>query len=307
MISQKKQPTIQPSTSTMVPSLPIVPSAPVSPPKKPLPTTASLVPVVVAATHQAPPTTSLTLAVATNVLAPQQFNITNGTQQTNIPFGTVRHEILTSTGEHAIYISLEPPGGTKYWLQLSGFVPVAASLGNIESGDISLPVIKEYKTLADIPPQHLMRPQYQPRHQQHQHHQHNNYESEYHHAAVSEDVTALDRTNAPFIDVCDVCALALHSSNDSVSTCSTCHLSVHHACYGLAYGNKGSNDKKNWTCTSCSACNDSKSSDAVTPPKCVFCDQTVGMMKKTTDGKTWAHSKLMLFYYFFKTINNNIN
>jgi len=207
-----------------------------------------------------------------------------------IPHGTVRHEVLALTGEHTVFIAIEPPGGTKYWLQLSGFIPSVVRGFTQATGNVYAPTIRSGRTYADISNRRQYRKMYSNIHP----HQPQNHATT---ARAGAATTEIDLVSAPFTDVCDVCALALSSSNDSVSTCSICHLSVHHSCYGLAYGAKGSNAKgpDQWTCTSCSASNDAHSSDAATPPECVFCTQTIGMMKKTTNGKDWAHL-LCAFY-----------
>jgi hypothetical protein len=244
------------------------------------------------------PQTSLALAVATNVLAPQQIMLSQIPQQ--IPHGTVRHEILTMSGEHTVYITLEPPGGAKYWLQLSGFTPNAVRGSLPVTGNVFTPTIRSGRTYSDLidnqPQPHqrrysnslLVQPPPPPSPSQHQQQLQEQLQTQQAKSGI---------ISAPFTDVCDVCALSLQSSSDSVSTCSICHLSVHHSCYGLPYGDKGSNGKqyKTWKCASCSAANDSQSTNAIALPTCIFCDQTIGMMKKTTNGTDWAHM-LCAFY-----------
>ena len=157
------------------------------------------------------PQTSLALAVATNVLAPQQIRLSQIPQQ--IPHGTVRHEILTMSGEHTVYITLEPPGGAKYWLQLSGFTPNAVRGSLPVTGNVFTPTIRSGRTYSDLidnqPQPHQRRysnsllvqppPPPSPSPSQHQQQLQEQLQTQQAKSGI---------ISAPFTDVCDVCALS---------------------------------------------------------------------------------------------------
>eukprot|EP00946_MAST-07B_sp_MAST-7B-sp1_P005206 g5206.t1 len=242
-----------------------------------------------------PAPTSMRLAVACEMhgkfATPRQIPINYA--QTRIPFGNVRHEVLQETGEHVLYINISPPGGVKYWMQISGFAPNrTTAVPPNASQVIPEPVIVSSRNEADLN-QVATQTRWQ---------RHGKTVTDIVAAVVAQATAAGIRVNpnplcvqaqgmaelpqgqlTPPTNVCDACAVSLSACSDSVSTCAICCRSVHHACYGIPFG---VTTNSSWQCDSCA---ENQTVLGGTAIPCVFCGKTGGMMKKTSDGKHWAH------------------
>lgn len=84
--------------------------------------------------------------------------------------------------------------------------------------------------------------------------------------------------------ICDVCRSPDGEDGNEMVFCEVCNICVHQACYGIAQIPEG-----DWLCSPCRKYGSPKG------VKCIFCPNTGGALKPTSNDDQWAHVSCALW------------